>query len=128
MSEVLFSTNTAGSATGLAATDSSLLAGNVKPSHYQKARISGTVLIDANASAAARTITLKIKQGTTTLQSSTVVTAAGATVGAIKYNQHLEYIGPLNAGGSISIQAVGSSADATNTNLTATKLYVEGIE
>lgn len=128
MGEILYFSNTDGSATGLPGSDTSLLAGNVKPNHYTKTRISATVFLAMNASAAARTITLKIKQGSTTLETVTVVTGAGATIGAVSFNQHLEYVGGIQAGGSISITAAGSSADATNTQLTGTKLYIEGIE
>lgn len=133
--EALLVNNTAGSATGLAATDTDLITGKIKANQYKSVRIAAGVLIDANASAAARTITLKIKLGSTVLSSFTVLTAAGATVGAVKYNQAIEYItnsaaanDSVGAGGTISVTAVGSSADATNTNLTGKYLYVTAIE
>lgn len=124
MGEILYSTNTASSATGLPGTATALLTGNVKPSHYQKVRVSGSVLITTNSSTTARTITLSLRQGSTVLTARTVLTIQEAR----SINQHLEYIGPLNAGGAITLTMIGSAADATNTLLTGTTLYVEGIE
>lgn len=123
MGEILYVTNTASSATGLPGTETALLTGNVKPNHYANCRVSASVLITTNASTTARTITLRLKQGSTVIASRTVLTIQEAR----SINQHIEYIGPLNNGGAISVAMIGSAADATHTLLTGTNLYVEGI-
>ncbi len=135
MGEALLINNTAGSPTGLAATDTDLITGKLRANQYKSVRISGTVQIAPNASAVARTITLKIKLGSTTIASFTVLTQAGATVGATTFNQNIEYItnsaaanDSVGAGGTLSIAAVGSAADATNTILTGKNLYVISVE
>lgn len=135
MGEALLINNTAGSALGLQATDTTLISGVVKAHQYKSVRLQSTIQLAMSASAAARTITLKFKIGSTVIATSTVVTGAGATVGAVTFNQNFEYItntaaanDSIGAGGTISVTAAGSSADATNTVLTAKNLYVTSVE
>ena len=135
MGEALLINNTAGSATGLLGTETDLITGKLKANNYKSVRISGTVQIACSASATARTITLRIKLGSTVIASSTVVTMAGATVGAVTFNQVVEYVtntaaanDSVGAGGTVAIACIGSGADATHTILTGKNLYVTSVE
>ena len=132
MGEALLINNTAGSALGLQATDTTLISGVVKAHQYKSVRLQSTIQLAMSASAAARTITLKFKIGSTVIATSTVVTGAGATVGAVTFFEYITNTAAANdsigAGGTISVTAAGSSADATNTVLTAKNLYVTSVE
>lgn len=131
MGEALLINNTAGSALGLAATDTTLISGVVKANQYKSVRISSSVEVNTTGTATARTVTLKIKIGSTVL-----ATRAFLTVAAIQqYNVAIEYVtntaaanDSIGAGGTITVAAIGSAADAAQTTLTAKNLYITSVE
>ena len=112
MGEALLINNTAGSALGLQATDTTLISGVVKAHQYKSVRLQSTIQLAMSASAAARTITLKFKIGSTVIATSTVVTGAGATVGAVTFNQNFEYITNTAAAASVSLGNRNTASNA----------------
>lgn len=124
MVETLYITNTAGSSTGLPATDTSLLSGNIKATQYKNVRITSSVQITTSGTSALNNISLKIKLGATTLATITYKPLAELRVITVP----VEYIGDVSAGGSVSITASASSADATQTTIIARNLYVHSLE
>ena len=130
MGEALLINNTAGASPALAATDTTLITGVVKANQYKSVRIQSTVQISTTGTTVARTITLKIKLGSTVIATNTVVTLPEIRT----VNQNIEYItntaaanDSIGAGGTLTIAAIGSAADA-QTTLIAKNLYVHSVE
>lgn len=123
MGEVLYVTNTAGSSTALAATDTSLLSGNIKANLHKNVRIVSSVQITTTGTSLTNAISLKIKIGSTTLATITHRPLAEVRVITIP----VEYVGDVSAGGAVSITASASSLDA-QTTFVARNLYVHALE
>jgi hypothetical protein len=119
MGEVLYVTNTPGGSTALAATDTSLLSGNIKAHLNKNVKISSSVQITTTGTSLTNNISFKIKLGSTVL--ATIIHKPQALVDVKTIN--LEWMGDTAAGGAVSITQSASSADA-QTTMIARNLYV----
>lgn len=119
MGEVLYVTNTPGGSTALAATDTSLLSGNIKANLHKFVRIYSSVQITTTGTSLTNAISIKIKIGSTVLATITHRPLAEVRVITIP----VEYIGDVSAGGAVSITQSASSADAQTTFI-ARNIYV----
>ena len=116
---LIYADDTTGTPATIPNTDTTVKTTNIRKNSWNKVLVVCGLNVIQTATSTAQNITLKIKNGSTTLKSFTIATTANAATLPVT----LRYAGPIRTGGAITVTVVGAAADA-NTSTKYESLWI----
>ena len=126
MTELLYASNTPGTATATAGTtDATIYTANIKPNQYNAVKISATIEIVSTGTNTANNKIIKLKAADGTVKKTLNYKSEATVTRTLEYN--LEWVGDLSQGGATTITIADATAADAGVTFKVLHLYCHSI-